>query len=66
MKRLSLRLDPWNRWLYDYTHPDYHSDRAKDLRERHWRAYQNAPRWMIDEARLNDELRDDIRDERNP
>jgi hypothetical protein len=54
MKRLSLEPDERMRWIYDYTHPDYNSDRAKDLRERREVAMRNAPRWMIEEARLND------------
>lgn len=54
--KLSLKLDPHMRWLYDYTHPDYNSDRAKDLRARRDTACLNAPEWMIREAQLNDAL----------
>ena len=57
MKLLSLEPDPDMRWIYDYTHPEYNSDRAKSLRERRAAALQNAPRWMIEEARVNDALR---------
>jgi len=57
MKRLSLEPDPDMRWIYDYTHPDYNSDRAKSLRERRASALRNAPQWMIEEARMNDNLR---------
>ena len=46
------------RWIYDYTHPRYNSDEAKDLRERRRAAIQGAPRWMLDEARSNDALGD--------
>ena len=55
--KLTLEPDPHMRWIYDSSHPDYNSDRAKDLRERRRVAMQNAPRWMIEEARLNDNLR---------
>lgn len=54
---LSLEPDEHMRWIYDYTHRDYNSDYAKDLRERRRVAMQNAPRWMIEEARMNDNLR---------
>lgn len=55
--RLSLEPDEHMRWIYQNGHPDYNSDRAKDLRERRHRAMQNAPRWMIEEARMNDNLK---------
>lgn len=58
VKKLSLRPDPHMRWIYDYTHPRYNSDEAKDLRERRRAAIQGAPRWMLDEARSNDALGD--------
>jgi hypothetical protein len=58
VKRLSLRPDPWNRWIYQNDHPRYNSDEAKDLRERHGRALQSAPQWMRDEALGNDYLAD--------
>lgn len=54
MKRLTLQPDDHMRWIYDLTHPDYNSDEARDLRERRRAAMQNAPQWMIDEARMND------------
>ena len=56
MKRISLNPDPDMRWIYDYTHPDYNSDRARSLRERRSQAIQSAPEWMIREAQLNDLL----------
>ena len=56
MKRLTLNPDEHMRWIYDPSHPDYNSDRAKDLRERRARALRNAPEWMIREAQLNDAL----------
>ena len=59
--KLSLNPDPDMLWIYDSTHPDYNSPRAKRLREARARAIQSAPRWMIEEARLNDLL-----DERTP
>lgn len=55
--KLSLEPDPHMRWIYDYTHPDYNSDRAKDLRARRDAAFRSAPQWMIEEARMNDNLR---------
>lgn len=55
--RLSLDPDQNMRWIYDYTHPDYNSDRAKDLRERRAAAIRNAPEWMVREAQLNDAIR---------
>ncbi len=57
MKSLSLEPDEHMRWIYDYTHPEYNSDRAKDLRDRRAAAIRNAPQWMIEEARLNDALK---------
>ena len=56
MKRISLEPDEHMRWIYDYTHPDYNSSRAKDLRERRAAALRSAPKWMIEEARLNDSM----------
>jgi hypothetical protein len=55
---ISLDPDPWMRWIYDPIHPDYMSDRAKDLRERRAAALASAPQWMIEEARLNDVARE--------
>lgn len=54
---LSLEPDPDMRWIYDPSHRDYHTDRAKDLRERRAAAMRNAPEWMVREAELNDALR---------
>jgi len=54
---LSLNPDEHMRWIYDYTHPDYNSDYAKDLRERRASAISHAPQWMIEEARMNDNRR---------
>jgi hypothetical protein len=56
VKRLSLEPDPDMRWIYDYTHPDYNSPRARHLRESRAAALRNAPQWMIELARLNDAL----------
>jgi hypothetical protein len=57
VKRLSLEPDARMRWIYDTAHPDYHSDRARDLRARREQAVRNAPQWMIEEARMNDNLK---------
>lgn len=51
---LSLEPDENMKWIYDYRHPDYYSDRAKHLRAARDSALRSAPRWMIEEARLND------------
>ena len=56
MKRLSLDPDPDMEWIYDYTHRDYNTERAKWLRERRPQAIQSAPEWMIREAQMNDLL----------
>jgi hypothetical protein len=55
--KLSLEPDPDMRWIYDYTHPDYNSPRAKWLRESRAAALRSAPQWMIESARLNDILK---------
>lgn len=52
--KLSYHPDPCNAWLYDPSHPDYYSERAKDLRARRERAILSAPLWMREIARLND------------
>jgi len=57
MKMLSLEPDEDMKWIYDPSHPDYYSDRVKDLRNRRDSAIRNAPRWMIEEARMNDIMR---------
>jgi hypothetical protein len=56
MKRLSLQQDACMDWIYDYTHPDYNTERAKHLREARHHAIANAPEWMKREAQLNDAL----------
>ncbi len=58
MKMLSIEPDEHMRWIYDQTHPDYHTDYARDLRKRRDRALSACPRWMIEEARMNDILRE--------
>ena len=58
MKRLSLEPDADMRWIYDYTHRDYNTPRAEYLRKRRAAAIQSAPRWMLEEARINDLLAD--------
>ena len=57
MRMLSLEPDEDMKWIYDDLHPEYHSDRARDLRERRDRALRMAPQWMIEEARMNDIMR---------
>ena len=54
---LTLQPDEHMRWIYDPSHPDYHSDRAEWLRKRRAAAINSAPQWMIEEARLNDALK---------
>jgi hypothetical protein len=57
MKNLSLQPDEDMKWIYDYTHPEYNTDRARHLREARARALASAPEWMIEGARLNDILK---------
>ena len=57
MKTLSLEPDEHMRWIYDPSHRDYDSDRARDLRERRDAAMRGAPEWMRREAELNDLIR---------
>ena len=57
MKMLSLEPDEDMKWIYDPSHPDYYSDRAKHLREARDRAIRNAPEWMIREAEMNDSFK---------
>lgn len=59
MKSLSMEPDPDMRWIYDYTHLEYNTDRAKGLRERRSRAIQYAPEWMKRMAQVDDVLRRD-------
>lgn len=55
MNKLSLKPDPHMRWIYDYTDPRYNDPpQTVDLRNRRRNAIDNAPQWMIDEARMND------------
>lgn len=58
MKYLSLKPDPHMRWIYDPAHANYNTPYARSLRERRAAALNSAPRWMIEEARLNDHLLD--------
>lgn len=46
MKELSTEPDEWMQWIYDPTHPAYHSPDAEDLRERRARAFAQVPPWM--------------------
>ncbi len=54
MNRLSLKLDESMKWIYDPSHPDYQSDKAKYLRDAREAALNSCPQWMIEEARMND------------
>lgn len=58
MKKLSSKPDPLMAWIYDRDHPDYDSDKAKDLRIRRENALSACPKWMIREAECNDNLGD--------
>lgn len=55
MKKLSLKPDPWNEWIYNCDDERYNSPEAVDLRERRKRAIEKSPQWMIDMAIFNDE-----------
>ena len=55
--KLTFQPDPHMEWIYD---PKYLNDpQAKDLRERRAKAIQSAPRWMIEQAMLNEEFDND-------
>ena len=54
---LSLQPDEHMKWIYDTSHPDYNTGRAEDLRNRRASAFQSCPRYMLEEARINDILR---------
>lgn len=56
MKQLSLQPDPHMAWIYDPNHPDYHSDKARDLRERRRAALAAMPQVMKDQAAFNDAI----------
>lgn len=58
MKGLSLNPDKDMEWIYDYTHQDYNSARARYLRAARAAAIAYAPEWMKREAELNDAYRD--------
>jgi len=53
MENPSLQPDEHMKWIYDTTHPEYNSDRAKDLRARRQAALNSCPRYMIEEAYIN-------------
>lgn len=57
-RRFSLDPDPHMAWIYNPSHPDYH-DKGKDLRDRRAAALRACPAWMIQEAVLNDALREE-------
>ena len=57
-KRISLEPDPDMRWIYDRSHRDYNTDRARDLRNSRSWAISSVPEWMREEARLNDLMRE--------
>ena len=54
MKRLRLKADPWNEWIYDTKHPDYHSKQAEHMRRARGYAIQNAPEWMKYDAYITE------------
>lgn len=58
MNSISLRPDPWMRWIYDYKDPRYNSEEAKALRDARDRALRNCPQWMLEMAAANDYLRE--------
>ncbi len=53
----SLEPDESMRWIYDPSDPRYNSDEVRDLRDRRAYALRHAPRWMIEQAEINDFLR---------
>lgn len=62
-KQLSTEPDEDMRWIYDPRHPEYLSEYADRLRKRRAAAMASAPIWMIEEARLNEIMRAQERDE---
>lgn len=55
MMRISLQPDEHMRWIYDYSHHEYNSERAKHLRASRERALASCPAWLLDQAGHNDE-----------
>jgi len=53
----SLEPDPWMRWIYYVNDHRYHTDKARDLRDRRAAALRSCPQWALDSAALNDEMR---------
>ena len=54
MEKLSLQPDEDMKWIYDTSHRDYNSDMVEHLRTARAIALSQCPRWMIEEARIND------------
>ncbi len=54
---LSLEPDDNMRWIYDNNHPDYHTPRARHLRDARDAALRSAPEWMIRVAESNDNFK---------
>lgn len=54
MKKLSFNPDPDMRWIYDILDERFNSPQAESLRARRRNAIQNAPKWMLKEAAMND------------
>ena len=54
---LSLLPDDYMKWIYDYLHPNYHSDYARDLRARRDAAMRSAPQYLFEIALQNDNRR---------
>jgi hypothetical protein len=54
MKEFSLSPDPDMAWIYDPSHRDYNTPRAKELRERRGRALRAVPEWMFPQSKGTD------------
>jgi len=54
---LSLEPDADMRWIYDPAHRDYNTPMAEHLRRARSSAIRSAPKWMVEEARINDVYR---------
>lgn len=58
IRRLSMHPDEGMRWIYDSSHPEYNTPRARHLRDARAAAIRSAPEWLVCLARSNDAARD--------
>ena len=58
MSGISMEPDEHMKWIYDYANPAYMSEEAIELRELRRRAIQSASRYMLEEAYINDQRKE--------